>query len=138
MLHVSTGVLRYGFDERAKDLKLVVEIDHGIAETYRAIVPKHYRVSRPRFAPHISVVRHEAIPADKMHLWSVHEGAACTFSYDPTICYDETYFWLRVYSDGLVAVREELGLHALSELARPPDRAECFHTTIANRKTTTT
>lgn len=134
MLHVSTGVLRYASDERAKDLKLVVEIDPGIAETYRALVPKHYRASRPRFAPHISVVRHEIIPAGKMHLWGTHDGEARTFLYDSTIFHDETYFWLQVYSDILVAVREELGLPALSELARPPDHAECFHTTIANRK----
>jgi hypothetical protein len=134
-MHTSTGILRYSVEERVGH-KLIVEIDPGIAETYRALVPKYVRLQRPRFAPHISVIRKERIPEDKLHLWGAHDGKPVEFSYDPTIYNDELYYWLRVYSAALKAVRKELGLDELSELARPPDLHDCFHTTIGNTKGT--
>ena len=127
----SEGVLHYSV-EPGVGHKLVLSIDPGIAEMYRALIPKSIRIQRPRFAPHISVIRKEAIP--RPHLWGTRQGESVAFVYEPIIYNDETYYWLRCYSEALSAVRRELGLPDLSDLARPPDLADCFHTTIGNTK----
>jgi hypothetical protein len=133
MLHVSAGTLRYSI-EPVVGHKLMVEIDPGIAETYRALIPKAVRIQRPRFAPHISVIRKELIPEDKLDLWGLHADVEVSFAYEPDVYNDGTYYWLRVYSFGLLAIRKELGLPELSDLARPPDHFDSFHTTIGNVK----
>ena len=132
-MHESMGILRYSVDER-HDIghKLHVEVDPGIAETYRALVPKTVRLNKPRYAPHISVIRSEIVP--RLDLWGKYEGQSVRFQYDSHIYNDETYYWLRVTCPILMFVRRELGLPSLSDLARPPDMAACFHTTFANLK----
>lgn len=127
----SEGTLVYSIDERVGH-KLHVEIDPGIAATYRALIPKTARAQVPRFAPHISVIRKESIP--RLDLWGNHEGERIEFEYESTIFQDEIYFWLRCYSQRLIEIRQELGLSDLSDLARPPDLFDSFHTTIANKK----
>jgi hypothetical protein len=129
--HSSEGTLVYSI-EHTVGHKLVLVIDPGIAETYRALIPKVVRLNRPKFAPHISVIRKEPVP--KVERWGKHDGERVAFEYEPVIYNDETYYWLRCYSPRLIEVRRELGLEYLSELARPPDLADCFHTTIANTK----
>jgi hypothetical protein len=91
--YTSIGLLRYSFDPRSNEPKLHVDIDSGIAEMYRALVPKAVRLQRPKFAPHISVVRKEPVP--RLDLWGVFEGREIEFEYEPTIYNDEIYYWLR-------------------------------------------
>ena len=129
--HKSEGTLAYSIEPLVGH-KLIVSIDPGIAETYRALVPKAVRLQRGKFAPHISVIRKEPIP--NLDLWGKHEGALIAFEYEPHVYNDEMYYWLRCYSPALIAIRRELGLDDLSELARPPDLADCFHTTLGNTK----
>lgn len=115
----------YGF-------KVHVDVDPGIAETYRALVPKSVRLQRTRYPPHISVVRKEMVT--KLDLWGKHEGDMIPFEYEPEVYNDETYYWLRCYSPALVEIRRGLGLPDLSEMARGPDMFDSFHATIGNCK----
>lgn len=123
----SSGALRYygGF-------KLNVEVDPGIVELARALVPKSVRLRRTRYEPHITVVRNEAVP--KPGKWSLYEGIITTFEYDPYVYNDDTYYWLRVYCPLLTDIRRELGLPPSSQWSRAPDGFESFHVTIGNLK----
>jgi hypothetical protein len=131
MRYVSEGVLHYSVEPEVGH-KLSVTIDPGIADLYRALVPKVVRIQKPRFPPHISVIRKESVP--NLDLWGKYEGLEVDFEYDSYIYNDETYYWLRCYSPALVRIRRDLGLDDLSFLARPPDLADCFHTTLGNTK----
>ncbi len=129
--HKSEGVLNYSIESDV-GYKLSVSIDPGIAETYRALVPRYVRLQRPRFDPHISVIRKE--PISNLDLWEKYQGKRVGFEYEPIIYNNETYYWLRCFSSTLMFIRRELGLPDLSELARPPDLFDSFHTTLGNTK----
>lgn len=114
--------------------RLIVLVDKGLADFYRSLIPKSLPVQKPRWAPHITVVRSEKeTPAHPEH-WSKYEGKEVEFCYDPFIRIDKTYYWLNTWCDRLVEIRTELGLPAKSRWTRPPDGHQCFHITIANRK----
>ena len=129
-LHESSGPLRYSASEGK--YWLVVDVDPGIVEVARALVPKTVRLNRTRYAPHITVIRNE-VPPD-LTAWKAHEGEMVTFQYDSFVYNDELYYWLNAYCQRLNDVRTELGLHPVSEWTRPPDMADCFHITIGNLK----
>ncbi len=125
----SVGILRY-FEN---PLKIIVEVDPEIAEFYRSLIPKWIKVNRPRYPPHISVVRNEQPP--DVRLWRRHEGFNILFQYDPYIHVGRVYCWLNVYSKCLEYTRRELGLPVSSEITRPPEGHDrVFHMTIANQK----
>jgi hypothetical protein len=126
----STGVLRYSRPEDR--FKLVVEIDQAIALFYRALVPRSVRLNPTRYAPHITVVRDEIPP--NLEAWGKYEGHDLRFEYEPLVQRGEVYYWLNVFSDRLRSIRQELGLPPTSHLTRPPDDADCFHSTIGNLK----
>lgn len=126
----SEGVLHYSLE--AGVYRLVVDIDPAITDFYRALVPKAVRLNRQKFAPHVTVVRETAIPAPAR--WGAYEGERLTFVYKPEIRVGDVYYWLEVYSTRLGDIRAELGLPRSSSNTRPPDDAECFHTTIGNLK----
>jgi hypothetical protein len=127
----SVGELHYSSND-VHGFKVHVDVDPGIAETYRALVPKSVRLQRTRYPPHISVVRKEMVA--KLDEWGKHEGALIPFEYEPVVYNDETYYWLRCYSQVLVEIRRGLGLPDLSEMARGPDMFDSFHCTIGNCK----
>ena len=120
------GVLRYRIES---GFRLVVDIDPGITDFYRALVPKTVRLNRQKFAPHITVLREATLP---LPAWGTYEGGAVVFDYLPEIRVGEVYFWLEVYSERLGDIREELGLPRIGPGARPPDEKDCFHTTLGN------
>ncbi len=121
----SIGILRYTSE------KLYVEVDPGIAEFYRALIPKYYKVNRTRYDPHISVIREE-ITNNK---WGLYNGTHITFEYDSFIHNNGgVYWWLNVQSEILNNLRLELGLPIWSKLSRPPDGSDNFHITIGNTK----
>lgn len=127
---VGEGVLHYSLD--AGVYRLVVDIDPGITDFYRALVPKTVRLNRQKFAPHITVVRETSLPSPAR--WGAHEGERILFEYNPEIQEGHVYYWLEVYSERMGDIRVELGLPRSGPNTRPPDGAECFHTTLDNLK----
>lgn len=126
-MFLSEGKLDYSLPH-----KLVVLIDRGICDFYRKLIPPSY-VCRPQmYAPHITVVRKELPP--NMEFWGKYQNDLVSFSYDPYIHYNGTYWWLNVDCPRLTEIRTELGLEPWTELTRPPDGCEWFHTTIGNSK----
>lgn len=130
-LFTSTGVLDYS-GSASGGYRLVVLIDHQLAAYYRSLIPKTVRLNGTRYAPHVTVVRNEYPP--NLKKWGAYNGQKIEFQYSPYIYNNNTYYWLRVYCQKLTAIRLELGLPASYYLTRPPDEAECFHTTLGNCK----
>lgn len=112
--------------------RLVGEIDPGIAEFYRALIPKHITFIKPMYAPHVSIVRKE-IPTN-VAVWGKYQGELVEFWYSPYIFFGKIYCWLKVQSVRFEEIREELGLPRHSHITRPPDEQPCFHTTLGNFK----
>lgn len=126
----SEGVLRYS--ESDDRFWLVVDVDPGIVEVARALVPKSIRLNRQRYEPHITVVRNEKPP--DLAAWRRWADHPVGFEYDPLVCDNAVYFWLQAFCPRLNAIRRELGLPTWSDTSRPPDLADCFHITIGNLK----
>ena len=126
-LYQSQGTLRY------IDNKLIVEVDQGISDFYRALIPKWIRTNKQLYPAHISVVRKEIPP--NMKVWGKYEGNEIPFSYSNVIHNGEIYFWLNAWSNQLEQIRLELGLPVDSLYTRPPDGLnKTFHITIGNLK----
>lgn len=133
--HVAIAQLSY---ERTREgeFKLSAKLESpDIAHLARALVPKHFDLQPQRYAPHISIVRHEN-PA--LALWDAqsaqwnHEW--CAFEYETHMYADRRYFWLRAYSKSFESLRIGLGLPTHSSWSRPPDGSNCFHITCGNTK----
>lgn len=125
----SSGVLRYSIDGSYH--RLVVEMDPEIHRLYRALIPKYYVCRPQKYAPHITVVRGEQ---PLTGAWGKHEGKGIDFEYETYLHYNGIYWWINCHSVALTSIRLELGLPSSYYLTRPPDDAECFHSTIGNSK----
>jgi len=125
----SEGQLKYSVDDGY--YRLVVIVDPELHRLFRSLVPRYYICRPQRYPPHITVVRGEAPKTDA---WERHAGRSIQFEYDTYLHYDGTYWWFNCYSDLLTSIRLELGLPSSYRLTRPPDGAECFHSTIGNSK----
>jgi hypothetical protein len=119
---------------RTEEFRLTVEVDEDFGRYYRRLIPKSYPTQKPRWPPHITVVRAGKEKPTEPFFWGLHEGSEVEFSYDPVLRLDKVYYWLSVWSPQLSEIRKELGLPPKSRWTRPPDAQECFHITIANRK----
>jgi hypothetical protein len=124
----STGTLQY----YRESYKLIVTVDPGIAEYYRALIPKYIVFNKPMYDPHISVIRKETVP--NLELWGKYHGQDFEFEYENYIYSSANYLWLNVYSEELENIRLELGLTKTSEITRSPDGRHKFHMTIGNFK----
>lgn len=120
-MYKSNGIARYGPGRR-----FALEVDQGIADYYRALIPKWIITQPQRYSAHISVVRHEDVP--NKEFWNKYEGQEIEFEYDPNVVSDEKYFWLNVQCEQLKIIRVELGLTAY------PWWVNKYHITIANTK----
>jgi hypothetical protein len=122
--------MRYG-----KTARLVVEIDKGIADFYRSLIPKWKEVQPQQFPPHITVVRTgKEMPVNREH-WAKYEGEEITFFYSSVVHEGSVYYWLNVFSVRLEEIRRELGLPVHSEYTLPPEGfVKCFHATLGNKK----
>lgn len=130
-LHKSTGILRYG--QGNAGVKLIVEVDPGIAALYKSLIPKCYTLNHQKYAPHISVARKEQPP--HMDTWGKYEGVPVDFYYDGIIHSGTIYWWINAFSVRLEEIRLELGLPVASPYTLPPDGfRKCFHITLANQK----
>ncbi len=113
--------------------KLIVEVDPGIVQLARGLLPKNIPLKPQRYAPHITVLRGEPVLPSNV-IWGIYEEAEIDFIYDADACWDDDYYWLRVYCPWLQWLRTELGLPETSEQSRPPGGEHCFHITIGNTK----
>jgi hypothetical protein len=130
MLYESTGTLRY-----EPDYRLSVEVDQGIADFYRSLIPKWFSHNKPRWRAHITVVRSEKETPINLEHWGKYDGQELQFLYSPYIHQGEVYFWLNCFCVKLEDIRIELGLSAVSEYTLPPEGfRKCFHCTLANTK----
>lgn len=130
-LYKSSGILKYSIKEDY-GYRLVVDVDPGIAEVARALIPKAAKVKMPMYPSHISVVRKQ-VPTN-IEAWGCFEGQAIEFEYHPWVFNDETYWWIRVYCKELENIRIGLGLESHSFMTMAPDMERCFHMTVANTK----
>jgi hypothetical protein len=131
MLYDSKGILRYSIVDIG--YRLIVEVDQGISEYYRSLIPKYKDVRGQRYRAHISVVRKEVPP--RLENWGKYNGEEVEFCYNSCVRWGTVYYWLDAYSKRLEEIRVELGLPISSEYTRPPDSFEkVFHITIGNRK----
>ena len=129
VLFRSVGILRYS----QTGVNLRVEVDQGIADYYRSLIPKSIKPNRQAYPAHISVVRKETVP--RMDLWRKYEGEELEFHYSPMIHSGTVYCWLNCFSTKLEEIRLELGLPVSSEYTRPPEGyVKCFHCTLGNYK----
>ena len=126
----ASGCLRYSIGNEG--YKLILEVDPELARYTRSLIPKSYNVQQSRYAPHITVVRKEKILNEVF--WGHLDGYEIAFAYDPVVCFDDTYFWLRCWSYALTSIRLKLGLELETEYTRPPDGESCFHITVGNCK----
>jgi hypothetical protein len=110
--------------------KLIVEVDPEISNYYRALIPKYCRAKPQRYAPHISVIRHEN-PYDPER-WEF--SGPVEFQYDGVIYDNGIYFWLAVECRELEKIRQWLFLPPVSEITRSPDGRHKFHITLGNTK----
>lgn len=109
--------------------KLNVIVDPGIVNLTRSLIPKHFKLNRQKYPPHITVIREEDWKIDL----SLH-NREIAFQYDPRVVSGTTYWWLKVYSPDLLEIRRSLGLPDYSWAAKPPDGEDCFHITVGNTK----
>jgi len=129
MLLCSTGTLVY---QSEPEKKLVLTVDPELSRFYRSLIPARFVCNRPKFPPHITVVRKEAI--HNVRHWNRYAGQVVDFSYDPYVHHDGVYWWLNVACPRLTEIRTELGLQPWTPLVKPPSGVEWFHTTIGNCK----
>ena len=111
--------------------KIILEVDQGIADYYRSTIPKYFKVNKPLYGAHISVVRKENV---NMNYWNKYNLKEIEFEYRNYIYNDELYWWLNSYSKELEDIRIELGLTGTSDITKSPDGRHKFHITIANNK----
>ena len=118
----SEGIVKY-VDESNQ---VYLECNPELARYYRYLTKEVITLNVPRFAPHITVVRNEAIP-DKTR-WNEFHDLKVTFKYFSIIEHNDLYWWLPVECEFLPVIRQSLGL-----MATPPWE-NGFHLTIGNTK----
>lgn len=128
--HESTGVLNYSQENGS--YRLVLDVDPGLHDYLRALIPKYLSCNKPKYAPHITLVRNE-VPTD-LSFWGRRQGVQVPFSYYPFVHNNDVYWWINCFSDSFTQVRKELGLPSSSKFTKPPNGADCFHFTIGNSK----
>lgn len=118
----STGTIEYG-----PGIRVVVAVERGIVEFYRALIPKSITVKPQKYGAHVSVVRVWEKPT-KMEVWEKHNGLKVQFEYEPVVHNDDKYYWLNVRCSKIEEIREELGL------TRYVSWHNGYHITIGNVK----
>lgn len=125
----SSGTVHYDTSDRDW---VTVNVDQQLADYCFALIPKYYRVVRPRWKAHVTVVRPEDFPENpNMQHWGKHEGEQVNFVYDPTILYEKGFWWFNLWCVTMEDIRRELGLSTKSRITiPPPGYSKAFHCTI--------
>jgi hypothetical protein len=128
MWHTSSGILVY--DPKAETIPLgrwwlIVTCCPDLARYYREMLNRFYRgrfrVMRPAWESHISVVRGEEPPNPST--WNARAGEVISFQYSSEVESNGEYFWLSVQCPELHQIRSDLGL--------PPEPRHGLHLTVA-------
>ena len=101
-------------------------VDAQIGYYYRALTPKYLNIQPTKYDSHISIVRY--FNTVDRRFWGAYEGKQFVVWYNTDIKYEAPYFFLDCWSDGIAAIRQELGL-PIYPLGR-----DCYHITIGNDK----
>lgn len=104
-MYEATAVVHYG-----PGLRVIAEIDQGICDFYRSLIPKYYCVKPQAYRAHITIVRIKKENPTLLDAWDRHDGRVIKYQYEPVIQQDDRYFWLNAYSEEIGDIREELGL----------------------------
>lgn len=108
--------------------KIIVAVDKGLADFYRSLIPKSVNLQPQRYAPHITVARHDNVSV------TFDLSEYVEFEYSNYIFNNHMYYWLEVRSELLKQIRRQLDLPLLSELTKSPDGKHDFHITLGNLK----
>lgn len=129
-LFLSSAIVKYG-----PGIKVIAEIDQGISEYYRNLIPKYYCVKSQAYSAHITIVRLNKETPTNLENWLKYDGKKISYYYNPIIQNDDNYFWLDAYSEEIGDIREELGLPRFRDdtLFGGVKRKE-YHITIGNCK----
>lgn len=122
----STGIVHY---DTADGPWVTVWVDQQLADYTYSLIPKYYRVVRPRWKAHVTVARPEEGPL--MANWGKHEGEKVPFVYDPTVLWEAGFWWFNLWCVQMEDIRQELGLSIKSRITiPPPGYSKCFHCTV--------
>lgn len=125
----STGILHYG-----PGIRIILNIDQGVADYYRHLIPSYYEVHKQKYAAHITVVRSGREKPTNMEAWGRHQGEEVAFQYSPEIQFEEPYWYLHVWSARIGEIRKELGLEEFR--FNDGSNKRCYHISIGNSKCT--
>lgn len=111
--------------------RITLEVNQEISDYYRWFIPPYYRVFKPRWPAHITVVRPEIDIPPKIRYWGDYEGEEVEFVYDPYVLNGNGYYWVNCWSKRLETIRSELGLPNMTRyIPRPPGHDKTFHVTV--------
>lgn len=122
----STGKLVYTPRTHLKSSErwLVLMADDEISKYYRHLFYKEFpwmgKLTRPVWGTHVSVIRGERIP--NYNLWELDKNKIIEFEYEPGVCDNGEYYWLKVKCQALLDLRGKYGLQ--------PSPKFGFHLTI--------
>lgn len=106
-------------------------MDNNILNYYYSLIPKHYRVNKPRWKAHATIARPEEGPFN-MGVWGMHEGKLAQIVYDPMLHEERGIWWINLWSVEFEQIRLEMNLSIKSRITKPPSSefSKCFHCTV--------
>lgn len=118
--------------------RLTLELSRDFGNYYFFLIPKYKGLIRPRYAPHITIIRIEKdiIPQELAETANLAQwaGRRVEFWYEPVVKSGDIFYWLDCYSTEFEAIRDTVNLpNELYNLANPlpPGFRKRFHTSIA-------
>lgn len=126
-MFTSTGIIKYdpprGKMKKKIDWWAVVNVDREITRYFRWWIKKEYWITlaQPSWDAHISIIRGERPPNDKINLWKKYDGLKIEFTYDlnvrqsgDTTGWDRpNHFWfVEVHCPLLKQIRNEFGFNS--------------------------
>jgi len=126
-MFASSGIIHY---DTSDGNRVTVSVDQAIGEYYYALIPKHFRVLKPRWKAHVTVVS----PIDEIvypEKWGAQEGKIANFVYEHEVFYEKGFWWFNLFSVEMENIRKELGMHCKSRITVPPEGyVKAFHCTV--------
>lgn len=104
MLFHATGRVIYG-----PGVRVVLDVDQGIVNFYRSLIPKTIPINGLRNKAHITIVR-TGVESPNFLKWGVDSGRQLSYTYSNEIIIDRLYAVLPVWSEDIGSLREKLGL----------------------------
>ena len=131
-MFTSTATIQYRQDSGGP--WVTAWMDQGILDYYFTFIPKSYRVYKPRWKAHATVVRPEDKPIIE-GTWGNREGEKVEIIYDPYLWADDErgIWWINLWCKEMEQIRVEMNCTIISRITKPPRPGyhKCFHCTIA-------